>query len=158
MPIDVESFRSRRNDDRWNRTSVGDIIERVTWSEPDKVALITTADCVVNPAHQRVTYRQANTLINRVANALLALNLEPAARVAMLCDNSTEAWLSKIGIAKAGFRTQGRWVDPEILRLQLPYALHAMVLPQHALALLAFDKHADAYHHEDKVKKGLALS
>ena len=63
-----------------------------------------------------------------------------------------------IGIAKAGFRTQGRWVDPEILRLQLPYALHAMVLPQHALALLAFDKQADACHQEDKVKKRLALS
>lgn len=102
MPIDVESFRNRRNDDRWNRTSVGDIIERVTWSEPNKVALITTADCVVDPRYQRVTYRQANCLVNRVANALLALNPEPAARIAMLCDNSNEAWLSKIGIAKAG--------------------------------------------------------
>lgn len=102
MAIDVESFRNRRNDDRWNRTAVGDIIERVTWSEPDKVALVTTADCVVNPAYQRVTYRQANSLVNRVANALLARHPEPAARIAMLCDNSTEAWLSKIAIAKAG--------------------------------------------------------
>jgi acyl-CoA thioesterase FadM len=61
------------------------------------------------------------------------------------------------GIAKAGFRTQGRWVDPEVLRLQLPYALSAMVLPQHALALLAFDKQADTCHQEDRAKKKISL-
>ena len=102
MSFDVENFRNRRNDERWNRTAVGDIIERVTYSEPDKLALIMTADCTVDARYARVTYRQANTLINRVANALLARDLPPAARIAMLCDNSGEAWLSKIGIAKAG--------------------------------------------------------
>ena len=102
MTIDVENFRHRRNDDRWNRVSVGDIIERVTWSTPDKLALISTADATVNPAHRRVTYAQANALVNRVANALLALGLADATRVAMFCDNSNEAWLTKIGIAKAG--------------------------------------------------------
>jgi acyl-coenzyme A synthetase/AMP-(fatty) acid ligase len=102
MTIDVESFRNRRNDDRWNRVSVGDIIERMTWSEPDKVALICTPDATVNPAYQRVTYAQADALINQIANALLALDLEPATRIAMFCDNSNEAWLTKIGIAKAG--------------------------------------------------------
>jgi acyl-CoA thioesterase FadM len=50
------------------------------------------------------------------------------------------------GIAKAGFRSQGRWVDPEILRLQLPFPLSSMVLPGHAQALLAFDKEADTCH------------
>jgi len=44
MTIDVENFRNRRNDDRWNRVSVGDIIERMTWSAPDRIALICTAD------------------------------------------------------------------------------------------------------------------
>ena len=102
MSFDVENFRNRRNDERWNRTAVGDIIERVTYSEPDKLALIMTADCTVDARYARVTYRQANTLINRVANALLARDLPPATRIAMLCDNSGEAWLSKIGIAKAG--------------------------------------------------------
>ena len=102
MTIDVESFRHRRNDDRWNRVAVGDIIERMTWSEPDKTALICTPDATVNPAHQRLTYAQADALINRVANALLALDLPAATRIAMFCDNSNEAWLSKIGIAKAG--------------------------------------------------------
>lgn len=102
MSFDVENFRHRRNDDRWNRVAVGDIIERVTWSEPDKLALIMTADCTVDPRYARVTYAEANAVINRVANALLARGLPPAARVAMLCDNSGEAWLAKIGIAKAG--------------------------------------------------------
>ncbi|MGD9600365.1 MAG: class I adenylate-forming enzyme family protein [Gammaproteobacteria bacterium] len=102
MTIDVENFRQRRNDDRWNRVSVGDVIERVTWSTPDKLALICTADATVNPAYQRLTYAQANALINRLANALLALDPPPAARIAMFCDNSNEAWLTKIAIAKAG--------------------------------------------------------
>ncbi|MEQ9642236.1 MAG: AMP-binding protein [Alphaproteobacteria bacterium] len=102
MSIDVESFTNRRNDQRWNRVAVGDIIERVTWSTPDKECIVATPDATVNPAHARVTYRQANDLINRVANGLLALGLPRAARVAMLCENSVEGWLTKIGIAKAG--------------------------------------------------------
>jgi len=102
LEIDVENFHNRRNNQRWNRMSIGDIFERVTWSTPDKECLIATPDATVNPKHARVTYRQAHELVNRVANGLLALGLPPAARVAMLCDNSVEAWLSKIAIAKAG--------------------------------------------------------
>jgi acyl-CoA synthetase (AMP-forming)/AMP-acid ligase II len=102
IEIDVENFRNRRNNQRWNRMSVGDIFERVTWSTPDKECLVATPDATVNPKHARVTYRQAHELVNRVANGLLALGLPDAARVAMLCDNSIEAWLSKIAIAKAG--------------------------------------------------------
>lgn len=102
MTIDVENFSNRRNDERWNRVSVGDIIERMTWNEPDKVALVATPDATVDPAYARVTYSQANTIINRVANALLALGLGSSSRIAMLCDNSNEAWLAKIGVAKAG--------------------------------------------------------
>jgi len=102
MDMDVENFTHRRNDKRWNRLSVGDIIERMTWNEPDKLALIATSDAMVDPAYARVTYSQANTIINRVANALLALGLAPSSRIAMLCNNSNEAWLAKIGVAKAG--------------------------------------------------------
>ncbi|SVA50589.1 uncharacterized protein METZ01_LOCUS103443, partial [marine metagenome] len=102
MTMDVENFTHRRNNERWNRLSVGDVVERMTWNEPDKLALIATSDAVVDPAYARVTYSQANTVINRVANGLLALGLAPSSRVAMLCNNSNEAWLSKIGIAKAG--------------------------------------------------------
>ncbi|WP_416899451.1 MAG: class I adenylate-forming enzyme family protein [Minwuia sp.] len=102
MNIDVENFRNRRNDQRWNRMAVGDIIERITWATPDKDCLIATPDATVNPAHARLTYRQANDLINRIANALLALDLPEAARIGMLVENSNEAWLSKVAIAKAG--------------------------------------------------------
>jgi acyl-coenzyme A synthetase/AMP-(fatty) acid ligase len=100
--IDVENFHNRRNDQRWNRVSVGDIIERATWSTPDKECIVATPDATVDPAYARVTYRQANDLINRVANGLLALGLPRASRVAMLCENSVEAWLAKVAIAKAG--------------------------------------------------------
>jgi len=102
MTIDVENFRNRRNDARWNRVSVGDVIERMTWNEPGKVAFIATPEATVDPAYARVTYSEANDVINRVANALLALNLPRASRIAMLCDNSNEAWLAKVGVAKAG--------------------------------------------------------
>ena len=102
MTIDVENFRNRRNDARWNRVSVGDVIERMTWNEPGKVAFIATSEATVDPAYARVTYSEANNVINRVANALLALNLPRASRIAMLCDNSNEAWLAKVGVAKAG--------------------------------------------------------
>ncbi len=102
MAIDVENFRQRRNDERWNRMAVGDIIERMTYNEPDKIALITTPDATVNPDYGRVTYAEANSIINRVANALLSRGLAPATRIAMLCNNSNEAWLTKLGIAKAG--------------------------------------------------------
>lgn len=100
--IDVESFINRRNDARWNRVSVGDVIERVTWSAPDKECIVATPDATVNPAHARVTYAEANALINRVANGLLALGLPRATRIAMLVENSVEAWLAKVAIAKAG--------------------------------------------------------
>ena len=102
MTIDVENFRNRRNDARWNRVSVGDVIERMTWNEPGKVAFIATPEAIVDPAYARVTYSEANEVINRVANALPALNLPRASRIAMLCDNSNEAWLAKVGVAKAG--------------------------------------------------------
>ena len=102
MTMDVENFTGRRNDERWNRLSVGDIIERMTWNEPEKLALIATPDAVVDPAYTRVSYIQANTITNRVANGLLSLGLAPSSRIAMLCNNSNEAWLCKIGVAKAG--------------------------------------------------------
>ena len=102
MSIDVENLHGRRADDRWNRTAVGDILDRLAWSEPEEIAFIAAPDAVMDPALARVTRAQANALANQVANALLAAGLERSARVAMLCDNSVEALLTKIGIAKAG--------------------------------------------------------
>src|SRR3954451_16412353 len=100
--FDVTSLRGRRADQRWNRTSVGDLLERLTWSRPDPEAIVGAPGAYFDPAFARVTYRQGDAAANRVANALLAAGLEPADRVLLYCDNSVEALLTMIGIAKAG--------------------------------------------------------
>jgi hypothetical protein len=38
--FDVTSLHHRRATNRWERTSVGDLLERMTWSYPDKLAII----------------------------------------------------------------------------------------------------------------------
>ena len=38
--FDVTSLYDRRAVNRWERTSVGDLLERVTWSFPDKEAIV----------------------------------------------------------------------------------------------------------------------
>ena len=38
--LDVTSLYRRRAVNRWERTSVGDLLERVTWSHPDKEATV----------------------------------------------------------------------------------------------------------------------
>jgi hypothetical protein len=38
--FDVTTLRGRRADQRWNRTAVGDLLERLTWSRPDQDAIV----------------------------------------------------------------------------------------------------------------------
>lgn len=102
MKIDVERLYDRRADQRWERISVGDVFERLCWSEPDKVALIAAPCAVRDAAFARVTYRQADEAANAIAHGLLAQGLQRGDRVALFCDNSVDAFLVKIGIAKAG--------------------------------------------------------
>jgi acyl-CoA synthetase (AMP-forming)/AMP-acid ligase II len=102
VSFDVESLFGRRADERWNRMAVGDILERVSWSDPDKVAILAAPDAVADPRYARVTYRHGNETADRIANALLALGLQRGDRVAMLCENSGEAYLTKMAVAKAG--------------------------------------------------------
>ena len=100
--MDVTNLHGRRATARWERTSVGDLFERVTWSYPDKEAIVAWAGAFADPALQRVTYRQADEIANRVANALLAAGLQRGECVVLFCDNSVEAYLTKLGVAKAG--------------------------------------------------------
>src|SRR5207247_1080775 len=102
MELDVTTLHGRRADRRWNRMAVGDLLERLTWSHPDKEALVGWAGAFADPAFARVTYREAEETANRVANALLAEGLGRGDRVLLFCDNSVEAVLTLIGIAKAG--------------------------------------------------------
>ena len=100
--FDVTSLHHRRAAHRWDRTAVADMVERVTWSFPDRLALIGAEGAYADPAFARVTYRQADETANRLAHALAARGLGQGDVVAMLCENSVEAMLTKLGVAKAG--------------------------------------------------------
>ncbi|MEJ2866791.1 AMP-binding protein [Actinomycetospora sp. OC33-EN08] len=100
--FDVTTLRGRRAVHRWERTSVGDVFERLTWSYPDQVAIVGRPGAYADERFAAVTYREADRTANRVANGLLARGLEPGARVLLFCENSVEAYVAKIGIAKAG--------------------------------------------------------
>lgn len=100
--LDVETLRGRRADNRWERTSVGDILERLTWSYPNRTALTGMDGAYGDERFASVTYRQADAIANQFAHALAAAGLTACDRVLLFCENSVEAFLAKIGIAKAG--------------------------------------------------------
>jgi acyl-CoA synthetase (AMP-forming)/AMP-acid ligase II len=102
LGIDVETVRGRRADQRWNRMVVGDLLERVTWATPDKVALVGWEGAYAEPRFERMTYREADQAANQVAHALFDEGLAPGDRVLLYCDNSVEAVVLFFGIAKAG--------------------------------------------------------
>lgn len=100
--IDVETLHGRSANHRWDRVCIGDVLERVTWSTPHKTAFIASSDAVKDPSFATLTYAEANELVNRISQALLAQGLKRSERVALYCDNSVEAYLTKLAIAKAG--------------------------------------------------------
>ena len=102
MDLDVTSLHHRRAVRRWERMSVGDLIERVTWSRPDKLAIVGRPGAYADERFAALTYRQADQAANQVAHALLARGLSQGDVVLLFCENSVEAYLAKIGIAKAG--------------------------------------------------------
>lgn len=102
MFLDVESLYNRRNIERFHRISVGDILERLTSSYPHREAIVATEGAYSHQRYQRMTYQQADQLANQVAHQLLASGLQKGDRVLQMNDNSTEAYLFKIGVAKAG--------------------------------------------------------
>lgn len=100
--LDVTSLHGRRATHRWERTSVGDLLERVTWSFPDKPAIVGRPGAYADERLRTLTYRQADELANQVANGLLARGLRRGDVVSMFCENTVEALVTKLGIAKAG--------------------------------------------------------
>jgi acyl-CoA synthetase (AMP-forming)/AMP-acid ligase II len=74
----------------------------VTWSYPDRVALAGRPGAYGDERFAEVTVPQADEIANRLAHALADAVLRPGARVLLICENSVEAHLGKIGIAKAG--------------------------------------------------------
>ena len=102
MGFDVTSLTHRRATSRWNRVAVGDLLERITWSMPDKTAIVGWEGAFAYPKYERLTYRQADRLANQVANAVIARKVSRNGRVLLLCENSVEAYLTKLGVAKSG--------------------------------------------------------
>jgi acyl-CoA synthetase (AMP-forming)/AMP-acid ligase II len=100
--FDVTSLHHRRATRRWERTSVGDLLERVTWSWPDKEAMVAADGACADPRLARLTYRAADRLANQVAHALLGRGLQRGDIVMLFCENSVEGLLLKLGCAKAG--------------------------------------------------------
>ena len=100
--IDVTTLRGRRAVNRWERTSFGDVLERLRWSRPDQVVLAGAPGAYGEPEFAAVTPRHGDAVANRFAHALTAAGLVPGDRVLMICENSIEAYLAKIGVAKAG--------------------------------------------------------
>lgn len=100
--FDVVNLFDRRAEQRWNRVSVADIVERLTWSTPDKEALVGAEGAYGDSAYARLTFRELDTLMNRVGHALRAAGLQRGDRVLMVCENSVEGYAFKLGAAKIG--------------------------------------------------------
>src|SRR6202000_230758 len=100
--FDVTSLHHRRATHRWERTSVGDLFERMTWSFPDREALVGQPGAYGDEAFHRVSYAQADEFANQIANGLLARGLQRGDVVMMFCENSIDGYLIKIAAAKAG--------------------------------------------------------
>jgi acyl-CoA synthetase (AMP-forming)/AMP-acid ligase II len=131
VTLDVTSLHHRRAVNRWERTSVGDLLERVTWSDPDKVAISGRPGAYADEAHRSLTYRQADQLANRIANGFGGLGLQRGDVVMLFCENSVEGYLTKIGLAKAGL------VAAPINPMMAPDMLTAMIeLVQPKLAVV----------------------
>lgn len=100
--IDVNTLVGRRASNRWERTSVGDLLERVRWSYPNKPAIIGCAGAFGNERWSTLTYESADILANQIAHSLLEHGLTRGDRLLFFCENSIEAFITKIGAAKAG--------------------------------------------------------
>jgi hypothetical protein len=53
--FDVTSLHGRRAVHRWERTIVGDLLERMTWSFPDKEAIIGRPGTYTDERFHRLT-------------------------------------------------------------------------------------------------------
>ena len=130
MTYDVQTLRNRRADDRWNRLSMGDLFERLRWSEPDREILTAWSGAYEEPANARLTAAEADDLANRVAHAVHAAGVVPGDVVLLACENSAEALVTKIGLAKAGVTVAP--INPK-LAPDIVAELIALVAPKRAI-------------------------
>ena len=76
------------------RVNVGDSLTRTAWRLPDKEAVVD--------AERRLTYRELNAEVNRVANTLLARGFRRGDVVAMIVGNSIDFLVAYYALAKIG--------------------------------------------------------
>jgi len=100
--FDTERLYDRRADQRWNRVCVGDITERMTWSRPNEIAIVGWEGAYSDAKFSSLTWLQADQLANRIANMLRARGLKRGDRLMLICENSVEAYVTKLGAAKIG--------------------------------------------------------
>jgi acyl-CoA synthetase (AMP-forming)/AMP-acid ligase II len=102
VALDVETLFDRRADKRWDRVCVADLVERLTWSSPDREALVAAPGACADPAYERLTFLQLDRLMNQVAHGLSDSGLGRGDRVVMVCENSVEGYAFKLAAAKVG--------------------------------------------------------
>lgn len=102
MSFDVTTLFNRRADARWERVCTADLVERLTWSTPDRVAIVGWDGAASSERFARLTFRQMDDLANQIANGLRSKGVERGDRVAMVCENSVEGYVFRLGAAKLG--------------------------------------------------------
>ena len=93
----------------------------MTWSFPDKDAIIGREGAYGDEAFRRLSYRLADQIANQFAHGLLARGLTRGDVVLLCCENSVEGYLIKIATAKAGL------VCAPINPMMAPDMLSAMI-------------------------------
>lgn len=81
---------------------MGDIFERMRWSQPERTVLTGHVGAAENPEGASVTVAEADDRANQFANSLRSAGVAPGEILVMVCENSLESVLIKIGAAKAG--------------------------------------------------------
>nr|MBF0684097.1 acyl--CoA ligase [Pseudomonas sp.] len=100
--MNVTHLRGRRATDRSNRVSMGDMFERIRWHDPDRVVMTFWEGAYESADLKELTAQLADDTANQYAQAILSTGIEPGSIVMLVCENSAEAILTKIGLAKAG--------------------------------------------------------
>ncbi|WP_051236847.1 class I adenylate-forming enzyme family protein [Ottowia thiooxydans] len=81
---------------------MGDLFERIKWGDPMRKVLRAWEGAYESPENAELTAARADELANQYANALRSSGVSEGRIVMMVCENSAEALLAKIGMAKAG--------------------------------------------------------
>lgn len=76
------------------RVNVGDMLTRTAWRLPEREAVVDDT--------RRLTYRELNAAVNRLANALLGAGYRRGDVLALACGNSIDFLLTYYACAKTG--------------------------------------------------------